>query len=154
VPPYHDIYVLARERSAAEAEQFLEAFAPNRVQSAAEYTFPERAGKPGPVFTAALEAIRYAALCPGAEQRFYFRNLDEGPDHIMLFFTSDGGLILGLSVAWNEERAFAQLKRHAGSEIGYITFECPPKDTAAEFIRRAEAHLRDFHSRGASDEYA
>ncbi|QJW95000.1 hypothetical protein [Frigoriglobus tundricola] len=36
--------------------------------------------------------------------------------------------------------AFAQLKEHAGSNIGYITFESPPPATAAAFRQAAAAN--------------
>ena len=139
---YHDVYVLARERSARVANQFLAAFAPNCLESADEFGFPEFAEVPTVVFTTSAEAIRYCEAHPGAAHRFYFRNPKGSPAHAMLFFTSDGGLILGLSVVKGEKQAYSRLVGHAGSDIGYITFESPPHDTAAEFRQAAEAANR------------
>ena len=55
----------------------------------------------------------------------------------MLFFTSDGALILGLSVVEREDEWFSRLKEFAGSEVGCITFETAPPATAGEFRQLA-----------------
>ncbi len=137
MPGYHDVYVLARERSAAVATRFLAEFAPNGQASANEYQFPEYSDRPTVVFSTAAEAIRYCESHPRAEQRFYFCNPKGIPAHAMLFFTGDGGLILGLSVVRGRKKALSQLKEHADSDIGYMTFESPPVETVAEFRRVA-----------------
>lgn len=151
---YHDIYVLAPERSAKAAYRFLAAFAPYGVESAEDYCFPEFADEHDVVFPNAVEAIAYCDVHPSAAHRFYFSNPTGNPAHAMLFFTSDDGLILGLSVVGGEEDALMQLKKHAGSDIGYITFESPPCETAAEFRRVAETLLSMYRSARDSDQYA
>lgn len=139
---YHDVYVLARERSEAVANRFLGAFAPQSVVAADEYEFPEYSETPVVVFSTAAEAIRYCEAHPDAAHGFYFRNPNGSPAHAMLFFTSDGGLILGVSVVEGEQRALAELREHAGSEVGYITFESPPAETVAEFYQVAASTRR------------
>ena len=134
---YHDVYVLARERSAAEAARFLTAFAPNGIESASEYEFPEYSKRPTVVLTNSADAIRYCETHPTAANRFYFRNPKGIPAHAMLFFTSDGGLILGLSVVKGERKALKELMAHAGSDVGFITFESPPPETIVEFRQAA-----------------
>ncbi len=133
MPPYSDLYVLSPARSAAMAERFLDTFAPRREQSAAEYEFPEYSDKPLVIVKSAREAIRYCEDHLGEAHRISFRNLGEGPAHAMLFFTPDGGLILGLSVVEYEDEWFGRLTEVAGSTVGYIAFETPPPATAAEF---------------------
>lgn len=134
MPPYYDVYVLSQERSAKAAYGFLAVFAPHGVESAENYCFPEYADEYDIVFSTATEAIQYCGAHPTAAHRFYFRNPSGSPAHAMLFFTSDSGLILGLSVVEGEEDLmFNRLKQHAGSTIGYITFESPPTETVAEF---------------------
>jgi hypothetical protein len=108
-------------------------FAPQREQTAVEYEFPEYAEKPLVIKRSAHEAIQYCEDHPSEAHRLYFRNLGSGPSHAMLFFTSDGALILGLSVSEHEEEWFARLKEFAASEIGYITFESAPAATAGAF---------------------
>lgn len=151
---YYDVYVLARERSAAVASRFLAAFAPQGTASASEYEFPEYSKRPDVVFSTAMEAIRYCAAHSDAGQRFYFNNPSGDPAHAMLFFTNDGGLILGVSVADEEEQALARLKAHAGVDIGYITFESPPCETAAEFRECAEYRLMQYRAARDTDHHA
>jgi len=135
---YYDVYVLALERSAATALRFLEEFAPRREQSAVDYHFPQHSDRPGTVLTAARDAIRYCLDHPSESQSFYFCNLGDGPAHVMLFFTEDRRLILGLSVdAGEAEDSFKRLREYAGSQIGYVTFEEPPPATASEFRQLA-----------------
>ena len=145
MPPYSDVYVLSRERSAAAADQFLNMFAPDREHSAEDYVFPQYADQPVAVVKSAMEAIRYCEEHPAEEQGMYFRNLGAGPAHAMLFFTSDGGLIFGLSVVEREDEWFTRLKEYAGSEVGYITFEVPPPGTSTEFKEQA-ARVAEPHS--------
>jgi len=137
MPPYFDLYVLARERSAAVANHFLDAFVPDRDQSAADYGFPKYASQLEVVLKSAAEAIQYCESHPVETQSIYFRNLGTDPAHAMLFFTSDGGLILGLSVLGRQDEWFGRLKEYARSEVGYITFESPPAATVAEFRQLA-----------------
>lgn len=151
---YYDVYVSARERSVAEAVRFLAAFAPSGEQSASEYTFPEYSEQPTAVFGTAAEAIRYCETYPTEAQRFYFRNPNGTPAHAMLFFTSDGGLILGLSVSEEVEEAFTGLKAHARSDLGYITFESPPCERAAEFRELAPYLLMQLRTASGTDSYA
>src|SRR5262249_30277922 len=128
-----DLYVLARERSTATAERFLTEFAPDREVSADDYCFPQNANEPDLVLTSPTDAIRYCEAHPEESQSFYFRNRGAGAAHAMLFFTSDAGLILGLSAEEGEEQKFFDmLRQHADSEVGYIDFEAPPADTVAE----------------------
>ena len=66
----------------------------------------------------------------------------------MLFFTTDGGLIAGLTVATEDlDRASTTLRQLAQSvdaRYGYATGEQPPPDTTSEFkaiARTAEVQL-------------
>ena len=119
--------------------RFLDSFVPKREQSAVDYEFPQYSEQPTSVFESASAAIQHCEAYPDAAQSFYFRNLGEAPAHGMLFFTADRGLILGLAVDEQQDDWLLRLKEHAGSSIGYIAFEEPPKDTVAEFEQRAAA---------------
>jgi hypothetical protein len=62
----------------------------------------------------------------------------------MLFFTADGGVVAGLTVAdADARRALAELAETVGAHDGYATFEQPPPDTVADFPTRARA--ADLH---------
>jgi hypothetical protein len=119
------------------AERFLDTFAPQREQSAEDYVFPQYAQQPLVILKSAREAIHYCEAHSAEAQSIYFRNLGAGPAHAMVFFTSDGGLILGLSVVEREDEWFDRLKEYAGSDLGYIAFETPPPATTAEFRQLA-----------------
>ena len=133
MPPYFDVYVLSPDRSAKDAERFLDAFVPQREPSTSEYEFPQYAEQPQLVIRSAREAIHHCEAYPDKAHSLYFRNLGAGPAHAMLFFTSDGALIFGLSVVERADEWFARLKELTGSKIGYVTFEEPPVATASEF---------------------
>jgi len=127
------VYVLSPERSATAAERFLDTFAPQREQSAEDYVFAQFTGQPLLIVKLAREAIQYCESHSAETQSLYFRNLGAGPEHAMLFFTSDGGLVFGLSVVERPDEWFARLKDYVGSDCGYIAFESPPPVTVAEF---------------------
>jgi hypothetical protein len=59
----------------------------------------------------------------------------------MLYFTTDGGLIAGLTVATSDLDLAGTTLRHLAETVdaryGYATWEQPPPDSAAEF--KAEA---------------
>jgi hypothetical protein len=139
MPGYYDVYVISRERTAEVALRFLDTFVPEREQSAVDYEFPQYSEQPNTVFQSASEAIHHCEAHPDAAQSFYFRNRGEGPAHAMLFFTPDHGLILGLAVDEQEDDWLLRLKAHAGSSLGYISFEQPPAETVAEFEQIAAA---------------
>lgn len=143
---YNDIYVLAPERSAEAALRFLNAVTPDREPAADEYQFPEDAEASDATFRDPADAIRYAAGRPGERQRLYFRNVATvGPAHAMVFFTGDGGMVLGVSVMARQEdphREAAEiadwldrLRTVSGAVAGYALYESPPPcGTAAEFV--------------------
>lgn len=138
---YDDLYVLAPERTVAVAENFLGHFAPEREQASVDYCFPRYVELPQLVLESAEEAMHYCVSHPTEAQSFYFRNTNPEPAHAMLFFTSDGGLILGLSVHEDSDRWFDRLKEHTRCTIGYITHESPPVDTVAAFRVMATARI-------------
>ena len=140
MPPYADIYVLATSRTEAAVDEFLDYFAPQREQSAIDYSIPQHEDPPQRVFQTASEVVTYCCQHSTETQSIYWRRVGDGePAHVMVFFTSDAQLIFGLSVSENVANQFlAELQRHAHSDIGYITFESPPPETAAEFFLHAQ----------------
>ena len=127
--------VLVGDRSPGLVTRFLDHFLPRREQSAAEYELPRFSDAPQTVFRHPAELMRYCAGHPHESHAIYWRNTEAtNPAQGMVFFTSDGELILGLSSAPAlAEQFLADLKAFAGSVTGYIAFESPPPGTAAEF---------------------
>ena len=145
MPPYADIYVLTASRNEATASAFLNRFAPLREESAVDYGIPQHADTPHTTLLTAAEVVAYCCRHTSEPYSVYWRCVgDVDPAHAMAFFTSDGCLILGLSTEESAaERYFTELREHTRSEIGYVTIETPPPDTATEFRRFA-------HERSAS----
>jgi hypothetical protein len=141
MPPYADIYVLTQSRTEATVLSFLDRFAPIRAETADEYCIPQYADSAHIVFRAAAEVVSYCCRYTSETQSIYWRRAgDGGPAYAMVFFTSDGFLILGLSTEESAvERYFAELLTHAGSDVGYVTVESPPPDNSAEFRKFASS---------------
>lgn len=88
--------------------------------------------------------IDYLTVNSNEPYSLYFKNRNESEIHFaMLFFTSDGNLIIGISTpagnSTQEQNVLKQLLEFAESDAGYITYEEPPPysaDTFREFARR------------------
>jgi hypothetical protein len=133
---YYDVYALATARTTDEVQRFLAHFAPEREESADDYTIPRFSDSPLYVFDRANEVIEYCVSHLTEPQSIYWRCLREsGPAHAMVFFTTDGALLLGLSVITDEDQWLKDLKAFAGSNVGCVLFEEAPPDSAEEFRR-------------------
>ena len=115
---------------------------PSFEPSAAEYEFPQYSDRPDAVYCSPWELIDRLVAAPDQPHSLYWRNRRSAHElHAMLFFTTDGGLIAGLTVATADpNRAGATLRRLAQSvdaHYGYATWEQPPPDTTSEFKTRA-----------------
>lgn len=135
---FHDVYVLVPARSAETVERFLDMFVPHREPSADEYPVPQFADEPMTVFSNALDLVVYCVAHADVAHGIYWRSLDDcDPFHASAFFTSDGGMSLGLSVVANPDRWLVELFSMTGSEIGYWASEEPPPDSIDDFKDRA-----------------
>jgi len=136
MPRYADIYVLTPLRTKATVRAFLDRFLPERAETADEYWIPQHFDVPHTVLHTAAEVISYCCGRPSETQSIYWRRVaggSEDPAYAIIIFTADGHLILGLSTEeYLAQRYFADLRRHSGSEIGYITVGSPPPQTAAD----------------------
>jgi hypothetical protein len=139
MPEYADIYVLAKSRTGVAVSEFLDYFAPTREETADEYRIPQYSDSPHTIFRSSSEIISYCCSHISEPYSVYWKNAgNSGPTFAMVFFTSDGFLILGLSVDEGmDKRYFFELQKQTKSNIGYVTFECPPPGTAVEFCRLA-----------------
>ncbi len=138
---FYDVYALAPARTADAVERFLARFVPAREPSAADYLVPHLADTPAVTFGTAVQVVRCCVARPGEPYTLYWRSLASGdPAHAMAFFTADGGLILGLSVAADAGRWLGELVAETGGSAGWVGFEEPPPDTGAEFLAVASRH--------------
>ncbi|HET8741808.1 MAG TPA: hypothetical protein VFM41_04245 [Gaiella sp.] len=104
--------------------------------------FPQYSDRPDAVYGSPWQLIDQLLAQPTQPHSLYWRNPRPGHVlHAMLFFTTDGGLIAGLTVATEDpERAgttLRQLARSVDGRYGYATWEQPPPDTAFDFKANA-----------------
>jgi len=141
VPGYYDVYALAPARTAETVERFLARFAPACEPAADEYEVPRYPDAPAVVFRTPGELVAHCVAHPAEPHGLYWRCLGGGdPAHAMVFFTADGGLLLGLSVVSDADRWLAELLAATGSAVGWVGFEEPPPDSAREFAALAARH--------------
>lgn len=143
MPYLMDIYALAPERSAAAVERFLARFLPHREPAAVDYWVQLGDIRPVVVFCTPEELAEYCEAHSEAEARAYWNSRsDDDPHSAHVFFLPAGGLVLGLSVAVDDQAAWDRwlddLMSFVGATYGYWTGECPPEDTIAEFIAVAQ----------------
>ena len=110
-----DLYALAGERSHEVVRRFRDRWLTSFEPSAAEYEFPQYSDRPGAVYSSPWELIDRLVAAPDQPHSLYWRNRRSAHElHAMLFFTTDGGLIAGLTVATADpNRAGATLRRLA-----------------------------------------
>ena len=147
--PYYDLYALCPERTEAHAQRFLAEWAPNRVAAADEYCIPQFSDRPIHVFAEAEDVIRFLVVNTSETQAVYWQSgRNDDVEHVMLFFTSDGGMVAGLSIA--DTRApeevspvFFRLARSVGAHYGYLTSEQAPEYESQDAFR-AECARREI----------
>jgi hypothetical protein len=142
-----DLYALAGERSREAVRRFRDQWLTGFEESAVDYEFPQYSDRPDTVYSSPWELIDRLLAEPAQAHSLYWRNPSPGHvQHAMLFFTTDGALIAGLTVATSDlELAGMTLRRLAATvdaRFGYATWEQPPLDRASEF--KAEARNREI----------
>ena len=143
MPGYSDVYVLAPERSASLVSRFLDKFAPKREFSAEEISVYDAGRELS--FTSSEAAVEFCSASSHTSTSLYWRSLSPPPDHVMVFFLTDGYLVLGVSTSEQEAiSAFAMLQRFCGpTSCGYIAFEEPPPDNGSAFRNRCNDRSAD-----------
>lgn len=131
-----EIYVLCRDRSKSLIFEFLNRFLPNRKELSEDYPYPEYADDPIYVFDNSEKIIEKLEQDKYESYSLYWGNTDGGEvNSAMIFFTKDGGMIAGITVADGEEVSwFEKLSRLLGGEYGYVSFDQPPPERTSEFI--------------------
>ena len=138
----YDLYALAGERSPETVTRFRDRWLTDAEPSADEYEFPLHSDRPDAVYSSPWQLIDRLLAIPQQRHSIYWTNRDPGDlRNAMLFFTTDGGLIAGLTVETDEpSRASTMLRQLAeslGARYGYAACEEPPPDTTSEFKARA-----------------
>lgn len=130
-----EIYVLSSERSAKMAGGFLAEFALYRKPVAIDFPFPEFVEEPRFVFTDPIDLIRQLEKDRGESYSLYW-NVDRGvADQVMLFFTKDGGMIVGLGgPRISAEFAFSAIQKIVDGRFGYVTSGSCPPSSIGEFV--------------------
>ena len=146
--PYLDIYVLCPARSADAARRFLDAWAPARTLATAELAFPASAERPQ-LLSSVDELFDRLEAEPTASYLVYWRSgRADRVEHVMLAFTSDGGMIAGLGVAGVDQprnsvlALLADLATSVQGAFGYVTLEAPPPMKQSELV--AECGQREL----------
>lgn len=148
MPYFIDIYVLSPVRSTHVVESFLNHFLPLREESALDYWVQIGDINPVKEFKSVTEMCQYCERNPEAESRAYWHNRTEGVDpyHAHAFFLSKGGLVLGLSVASENESDWldwlGKMKTETGAEHGYWVCETPPAESIEEFVSVAKEYSK------------
>ena len=138
----YDLYALADGRSHEVVRRFRDRWLTDCEPAADEYEFPQYSDRPDAVYSSPWELVDRLIAAPEQPHSLYWTNRRRGYErNAMLFFTTDRGLIAGLTVATEDpDRAGATLRRLAesiGARFGYATWEEPPPDTTFEFKVRA-----------------
>jgi len=136
-----EIYALSGARNSSVANVFLAKFLPKRSGFASDYPVPECADSPTIVFPTTDTLMTYLDTNVQETYSIYWNNLDEVSQirQAMLFYTSDGCLILGLAVAESQsKRLLDGLIGFAGTQHGMFGHEERPPETAREFIQACQ----------------
>jgi hypothetical protein len=137
MPQFVDCYSLLRTRSKVKCDSFLDSFALQRIESADEYLIN------GNTFNDISDAMKYLEENPHEDYGLYWRNANEHSifKHVMIFYTNDGNVILGLSVVGNSDfslsvkEGYQRLIQFTSSKINCVTVEEPPPSSTEEFIQ-------------------
>ena len=136
MPEYADIYALASKRTEQAVTEFLDHFLPERVESADEYEIPQYSDAPTTVYTKASDLIRHCCDSPNEVHTVYWRS-EIQPEHAMVFFLGDGGLIFGVSTPAEDHRRIdlvaEDLGRFLNTEEVIVTYEDLPPESSEDF---------------------
>ena len=136
---YYDLYVLSRDRSKATVLRYLARFLPDREESQDGYALPYLSDQPDIFFASLEELLDHLEGQPSEPFGAYWHSTVIGdPRSAMIFPTSDGCMIYGLSVERQAHRHLSDVLSFLGAGRGYVTFESPPPMTAAAFDAAVE----------------
>jgi len=134
-----ELYALSNERTATLASRFLNTFGAELLPFAEDFPVPEFSVNPAHVFRRVEDLISFLELNRSEPYGLYWNvGASEGEiAQAMLFYTTDGGLILGLAVT--PESAPLHLRRlmtFAGTDDAMYGDEQRPPETSGEFVAK------------------
>lgn len=139
MPEYADIYVLTTRREPAVVELFLNTMMPEREEVIeGGYEVPASSDSPRTVLPDVPAVIRYCCENPREPYAVYLRSTGmRKPEHALIDFLSDGGLVLGVSTDSRDQELADEfcgmLLTLPGADCGYITHEDLAPDSCAGF---------------------
>ena len=140
-----DAYVLVEDRSKSKAEAFLAKFAPGFRPLVDEYDIPYRANQPERFLRGTASLLEFMEANASYRHVAYFAPRSVTPiRYAIVAFTTDGHMILGLSVIEEEENLartlLARLEAFAESDLSFYAAETPPSPNRASFLEEMTAH--------------
>lgn len=146
MPQYLDQYFSVANRDANLAKSFLIKCLPESESDTMEYVIEGQKKGSTQSFENINDILAYLELNTNCEYTFYWHSLKKESiiQHVMLFYTNDGGIIYGVSILgrFPDEREsliiFKDLKTFLGSKIACITSEEPAPNNLVEFITFAK----------------
>ncbi|MCC7455278.1 MAG: hypothetical protein IT222_14000 [Crocinitomix sp.] len=148
---FADCYVISNNRTKTFISDFLDAFVPNREESAACYELPQYGKDTQQIFNSTEDIIDFLIEKPTEEYSIYWRNIEISDlRHIICFFTNDGNVIFGISTETKysnteiEDAVFKRMQDFLGSNEGYITYESTPPRNRSEFLELVKSNKKSF----------
>ncbi len=144
---HNEVYVLLPSRDSSMARLCLERYMPVRKPCCDEYEVPEYAEKAQHVFRQEAEILSYLEEHPNESYGLYWNNAkSDNGGHIMLFYTVDGGLILGIIDLDKDPRiTLSELKIALKCEFGYLGSEERPPNNVEDFKERCRALMPEHN---------
>ena len=134
-----EVYVLSNERSAKVACNFLDNVAPDRSPVAIDFPFPEYCEKPCIVFDNPNDLIVQLGSRIHETYSIYWDVRHGVSEQVMLFFTADGGMIVGLGGPLiSTEQALFLLQKIVEGRFGFVTSGSCPPTSIPEFLSICE----------------
>ncbi len=131
-----EIYVLCKERSKKLVFEFLDRFFPEREASSEDYPYPEYSDDPECVYDDCDELFEVLENNTEESYSVYWDSTNDGEvKNAMVFFTEDGGMIVGIAVECDDCGVWLKkLSEVVEGEYGYVSFDSPPPETRKDFI--------------------
>ena len=133
MPPYNDIYIVTNDRRKACIDRFLSKYA-DLTTAKMRTDFEVRVGDEYVETGTLADTIAYGLADDQRDFVVYFDSAVSGLKSVMLFFTPDGKLVLGLSTEHDENsdeeagRVLAMLKTDFNVTLGVVSLETHPGD--------------------------
>lgn len=133
-----DIYVLAKARSRDFVDRFKTRWLTQSVPSREFYEFPMVADEIEIVYEAVDPLIDHLLQDKNQPYSIYWNDYEGDVLNPMLFFTNDGGMIVGLTVREQGEQTpeyyLDELTKSVDGVCGVIVWETPPPLNQIEFM--------------------